>query len=454
MALAFLPACEEYLDVNNDPTRLNDASLSLLLPTTIEALSSTHYSMAYSASQAAHQMGAFNGYYGEFTNSGAWSTIYLKGLNNLDALEKKAATTEGEYSPHYEGIAKVLKAMYVGLLTTSWENVPYTEALQGSDNVLPTYDSQESLYAEIQNLLDAGISLLEKGESFHVPASDDLIYGGDITKWIKLAHSLKARYMIHLSNKASIDYNAILTQVNLGLASNEDNFMLYYNSANTNPWFTNVAKANETGNFSVTHTGYFIKTLLGEWNGGIMDPRLPLLAYKDAEDDYIGEEAWNENAPESTVLLTKDTWHSTEGAPILMMTYSELKFIEAEAALNVDATRAGTAYMEGISSNMDMLGVSDADKMAYMGEAAISTVNLSNVMMQKWIAQFLHCENWVDMRRMHYDDSIYIGFVEPDYLDRNEPGQRARYPSTEEDRNNANVVANRKDFTTPMWFVQ
>jgi len=75
-------------------------------------------------------------------------------------------------------------------------------------------------------------------------------------------------------------------------------------------------------------------------------------------------------------------------------------------------------------------------------------------MMQKYIALFLHQEAWTDMRRYHFDPNVFRGFTEPDFNGRNQPGQRARYPVSEETRNTANVEANRKDFTTPMWFAE
>lgn len=450
--LGVLPACNGFLDVNDDPTRLNDVTLDLLLPTTLEALSKTHYYLAYTASQVTHQMDAFGGYYGEFSNASAWSTIYLKGMNNLRAMIDKASAAGDDYSPHYAGVGKVIEAMYVGLLTTTWEDVPYSEALMGSANVQPAYDTQEALYGQIQNLLDEALQLLDEPESAYSPASDDLAYGGDLDKWKKLAHSLKARYLLHLSNKGA-DWNAILNHVAQGLSSNADNFQLVYSASNPNPWFTNVAKANETGNFSITHAAYFIDLLKGEIYP-VADPRLPMIAaLTSGATEYIGEASWDPNAPESTVILTKDTWYSTQTAPVLMMTFAELKFIEAEAAYHAgDMARAESAYFEGIAAHMDQLGVDANSQANYMSHPAIATVDLERIMMQKYIALFLHQEAWTDMRRYQFDPNVFRGFVEPDYNGRNLPGQRARYPVTEETRNPQNVALHRKDFTTPMWF--
>jgi len=253
----------------------DQVNVSLLLPTTIEALARTHYSLAYTASQVTHQMDAFGGYYGEFSNSSAWSTIYLKGMNNLKVLEEKALAQGDEYSPHYGGVAKILEAMYVS--PPPGKTCPIPKRCRARKMCSrPTTPSLTCTTA-------------------------DLVYGGDLGKWKRLAHSLKARYMLHLSNKGA-DWNAILAEAAQGLASNDDNFQLFYSASNPNPWFTNVAKANETGNFSITHAAYFINLLKGDIYP-VADPRLPYIAaLRTGDTEYIGEESWNPDAPEATVL--------------------------------------------------------------------------------------------------------------------------------------------------------
>ncbi|RYG52836.1 MAG: SusD/RagB family nutrient-binding outer membrane lipoprotein, partial [Chitinophagaceae bacterium] len=54
------------------------------------------------------------------------------------------------------------------------------------------------MYIQIQSLLDEGIADIGRNTGL-TPASDDYIYAGDMTKWRKLAYTLKARYYLHLS---------------------------------------------------------------------------------------------------------------------------------------------------------------------------------------------------------------------------------------------------------------
>ena len=94
-------------------------------------------------------------------------------------------------------------ALSLGNLTSMWGDVPYSEALEGSEILSPLYNNQEYVYEQIQTLLNEAIMELEMENPGVKPAGDDLIFSGNTTKWIQAAWALKARYYIHLSKRAS-----------------------------------------------------------------------------------------------------------------------------------------------------------------------------------------------------------------------------------------------------------
>ncbi len=443
------------LDINDNPNAidLSDVSMSSLLPTTIEKSSAATYSLGRTAALVTHQTDNVSGdYYNEFAADGPWSTIYLRVLNNLKTLEDVSVT---ESSPAYAGVAKVLRAYNLGLLTDTWEDVPFSEALD-FDNTLPSYDSQEAIYGMIQSILTDAISDLSS-TSAATPGSDDLVYGGDLEKWTKVAHSLKARYMMHLSKRGGIDYTALLSEVDAGFADNGDDFQLIYTESNINP-VHGIVLSNETGNVSVAHAEYIVNLM----NGTIypqFDPRLPKIGGNGGASSYRGV---NSTVPETqisyNVNFKRESYYSTETAPVVMMSFVELKFIEAEAALNSNNRgRAYTAYRTGIKADMDRLGVSDDMRMAYMGHSSVdvgeAALSLEHIMHEKYIATFLGMEAWNDMRRHGFSDQIYKGFVEPidPHFMNDQPAYRAVYPSSEQTRNAENAEAARRAIEQPMW---
>jgi hypothetical protein len=104
------------------------------------------------------------------------------------------------------------------------------------------------------------------------------------------------------------------------------------------------------------------------------------------------------------------------------MSYSEMQFIKAEAALRKgDRVTAYTAYINGISAHFDFvnlnnvgvanfLPISTTERNRYLASAAVkqnaAALNLTDIMQQKFIANWgwNFIEQWSDMRRFHYYD--------------------------------------------------
>ncbi len=447
-----LSSCNDFLDVNDNPTKVRDANLKVLLPNVIEKTSAAHYKAMLTANRITHQLDHVSGYYGnKITMGGNWITSYLSALNNLKIIVEKSEDKD-HYSPHYKGIARIIQAIHIGMITDFWENAPYSDALKGSENTTPTYDSQENLYSTLFEYLDEAIPLLEADESFYSPGKDDLIYSGDLSKWVKLAHSLKARYLLHLSNKSNVDWNKIVNEAQQGLSSNADNFQLFYNDVSLNPIYDKIALSNQTGNLTVTFGKMYVDMLNG--TSYDFDPRIEKIVDKDTFPNYEGLATYDLNAPKHTCEISTKTWYAQPSAPIIMMSYSESKFIEAEALLKSGGT-AYDAYEAGIIANMEMLGLSSTKIDAYIS-ALNGSVDLEHIMKEKYIALIFNHETWNDMRRLDFNPDIFKGFVRVTEIDgkpleRTGPAQRALYPDTEFSRNNANAKSNFKSIDEKMW---
>lgn len=478
MVFAFV-ACENYLggDTNQDPNRVfeDEIGQDALLPPVLVSTSEAHFNIAFTFSQYAQHI-SFTGLtdsHEETELTGAWTEIYLTALNNLDVMEEKAQEADAS---HYLGIVKVMQAYNLSLATHAWEDIPWSEALQENE-FTPQYDSQEDVYGAIQQLLDDAITELQKEPSeFNQPGSDDVIYGGDISKWIKTAYSLKARNAIHLTAQGAVSAaNEALTAVSNAYTSNADDFQVTYNAdKNLNPWHTSAYLAAQTGNPAPDHADQLIDMMNGETYPE-EDPRLPIIASNGGEAEYYGSESGNfgvnSDAPDnsSNVAFTDETFYSQADAPVIMMTYAEMKFIEAEAAFLRDnggdalatgaSQQAYDAYMEGIRAHMDKLGVSASDRDDYMSESSVdvgaANLTMELIMKEKFKALFLNPETYNDYRRYDFDDSIFKDLELPANHNEDLNGewiQRAVYPSSELSRNQEEVKKAQKDIGTPMWF--
>jgi hypothetical protein len=468
--LLLLSACDGFIggDTNVDPNRTSVMTLEGLLPVAIESTANNHYLVAYYGGQfsqhlASYFVGGSDSYF-ETRIPLAWTGIYLTALTTLDQLATQA---HEQGAPHYEGVAKILQALNLGMATDCWGDVPFSTAFQGSAELTPSFDSQDQIYETIATLLDEAVALLNQPTSVFRPGTDDLVFGGGaagIAKWIKVAYALKARYAIHYSTidqlKATTD---ALAAIPLAISLNSEDLQLTYNTVNRNPWFNNVSSPIGTGNFTVGPARTIVNLMNGTAYPGSLDPRLSKLF------DLNGAAAYNglingSAGPGGTCRLGTATFYAGQASILPMVTFAEMKFIEAEARFlaNGPTQQAYDAYRAGIRAHMEKVGVDATSINNYLAntnavapDAASLTLQL--IMKEKYIAMFLNPENWTDVRRYDYSNTIYRGMTLPENYNTALGGEfirRVLYPLDEINRNSSEVTPHVKDMQVKMWWNQ
>lgn len=438
----FLTGCNDFLGVNDNPNATTEGSPSGLLSSSIYTTSQASYSAAsitsYYVQHLASPSGSSTDRYYEIRMDGTWYDIY----NTLSDLKELNELAQKENSPHYAGAAKVLMAMNLGLATDLWGDIPYEEALQGSEDLTPKYDSQQSIYPKIETLLTDAVKDLKASESSFSPGSDDYLYGGDLDQWIKLAHAVRARYLNHLTKKGSYDPQAVLSAVDKAFTSNDDDAQVAYTQEDINPWSLLMIE-NSGGILG----GHLSAQLIQEMDGtiyGTYDPRIEQITDSVAANTYRGTVNGQGNPNDAYNVLSMESIYAQETSPIYLVTYPEVKLIEAEAALRDNQpNRAYQAYEEAIRANMNKLGVDQAEIDQYWNASDVSVgaanLDLEDIMRQKNIVMFLHPEAWTDHRRFDYN---YPQFSLPFNVNPALNGnfiRRILYPDSEISRNDANV---------------
>jgi len=208
-------ACtQDFLDVNDDPNRAVESNITakLVLP---QALLNTANRVGTSYGFLGHWLGywcpsanyapnAEEQTYSITTNFGAGLFSGIMDNTYDYQFTEVSATRDGQ--DFFVGAAKVMKAHNFCMLVDLYNNVPYTEAMQGLQYVRPKYDDGKLVYEESVKQLDAAIALFKKvtaaGGVDAVQGSADIMFGGDEKKWIKFANTLKLRYLIHQSARS------------------------------------------------------------------------------------------------------------------------------------------------------------------------------------------------------------------------------------------------------------
>jgi len=215
--------------------------------------------------------------YGEDAYNGPFGGIYTGGgLIDIRTIEARADSAKDQV---YGGIARVLEAMTVGIGADIWGDIPYSEAVTNTKT--PKLDPQEQIYAAIQAKLDTAVTMLTAGTGAG-PGGADLFYGGDATKWLRLAHTMKARYFLHVAERQGTPaYQSALAEAQLGLQKGDD--MVSYQSADPNEqnsWYQFI---------TIQRSGYMspganLVNLLKSRN----DPRLAEYFDPNSSGQYVG----------------------------------------------------------------------------------------------------------------------------------------------------------------------
>lgn len=406
----FFTSCDNYLEDKiaspNDPT---EVSPDLLLSNTEVATFATFggqlarqtqiFTQQIAGTSAGSQTVQFMNYnITELTNENEWEVIYNGVLMNA----KLIVDNSGSANPHYAGMAKVLTALNLGLATDLWGDVPYSQALTGLDGEFEaSYDTQQSLLDDsnggsIFALLDAAIADLSRpaSDNVQIPAGDDFIYGGDVSKWIAAAHSLKARYYNRLSQRdAAGSAASALASMASGITSSADDFNMIFgpNGAEQNQWY---AFNQQRGDY--IKMGEFFVDLLNT----NADPRLPFYAAQDPQGNYSGTPKDDVDSIQTSNVGSY--LNSLAATALPLVSFVEMKFIEAEAQLRAGAPlAAATAYNEAVIESVTQVtgAAPSAAFIAAFAAETPATITLETIMTQKYIAMFGQCEAYSDFRR-------------------------------------------------------
>lgn len=105
-------------------------------------------------------------------------------------------------------ISKIIEANALGTATAIWGDIPYADINPDDVSYDPKFDKQSDVYASLQKLLDEAIAMFEDTMTSS-SLDEDIHFGGDKAKWIKVAYTLKARYYLQTKQYSLAYQNAL-----------------------------------------------------------------------------------------------------------------------------------------------------------------------------------------------------------------------------------------------------
>nr|WP_319999086.1 SusD/RagB family nutrient-binding outer membrane lipoprotein [uncultured Draconibacterium sp.] len=462
LALVF-NACDDFLDINDNPNDPSDATIVQLLP-------AGQAGIVFGFSNALNRIASdnvqyFSGRYDSWNItpsdvSNGWRfSLYAGGLADLEQVIIKATETENY---HFVGVAKLYKAYAYSIMVDLWNDIPFSQA-NNPEFEFPEFDEASSIYDNLFLLIDEAIADLEKPlpDLAADLSSVDLVYNGDINSWKKMGYTLKLKMYNQIRLKApglaKTQIENLVASGNL-MSKNSDDFLFQFGTStspeNRHPGF--ITDYETKGEAYVNK--FFYDTMFDK-----SDPRIPYYFYNqntDFEGRYTGDPTPTGNDGDTRSIQglypvggkydngeaeTAGGSDATGNGRYRMITNVMRLFIECEAALALDANVSDTPKnlledaLKATFTEINSLSapdITDDVRNAYItsvldmfDNAATNEEKLAVVMQEKWIAMFGNAiEAWNDYRRTGYP-------VLPDPLTASNNVVANRYPYPNDELN-------------------
>jgi hypothetical protein len=471
MLLLIASSCDSWLDDNINPSLVQTAPPGQLLASSVGQFGFHmggsdlfRYGAIWSqqiTAQAARQTQNYSLYNLSDTEvNGIWRTNLYAGI--LADVEQLLKADPASTHPYYFGMAKVIKAFTYSTLVDFWGDVPFSEALQFTENFQPAVDDDAAVYPQLLILLDEAIAHLKATSPLVAPGSQDFIYGSNAARWIKAANVLKLRMYLKLANTpgfntATISTFITSTPANEFFESNADDMQ--------HPFTASLSgRQNPTHQFILSRTDDICtsSTIINLMNAKA-DPRrvnyftpapFSVAAYNTPPTGTTGYKGLQPGTGQSAVDNSLSRLHRfvrgavttgasavpagpsltvsgtgalayDGGASVNILTYSEYNFIRAELALRYGAPVAPKAtveewFQEGIrasildashaaraltATDVNAYLAADPDGDTFGNGTLHGTVDemTRQIIEEKYVANFMVTgEPWSDWRRTGY----------------------------------------------------
>ncbi len=457
-------SCEDDLDINTNPNVPQDVekryvlsaaegSLATVLGGTLTnfgGFMAQYHTQSPSASQYL-DIDTYN------INTGfadrLWTELYAGCLNDLEYVLVNS-DEEGDTGTYL--IATLLRAYTYQVLTDLFGPVPYSETLQGNDNITPSTDSGEFIYEDLIATINSALNRYNNNPVESTVGVQDAIYGADMDNWIQFANTLKLKMYMRMSYTSMANPSAVTALINQDNFITQDAAFTAYDGEIDTP---EQNKNNPFYDVQIDHLGdvnnVASNSLLQFYQENV-DPRIEAVYRLNNGGVYRGLDQGNRGAVASEQASAFSRPNITPETPVYLLTVAESNFLQAEARIRyMGGTGAAAAYNEGVINSFLTYGLDPADAQAlidaggayeYVPSADVETA-VRQVMVQKWaaLAYVNTIEAFFEVRRTKYPETVALAGV--DYAEGNhipsvssilsglQTPNTIFYPDSEADRN-------------------
>jgi hypothetical protein len=408
VTLLVLQSCTKFDDfgrTNQNPNATTEPITSALLTNAISGLGNTVWGNGITVAG-----GLYAQYFSETQYTEA--SRYSKPVFNMDGFyagamydlqniinynsnsETAGKAAENGSNANQIAIARILKTYFYWIITDSYGDIPYFEALKGEGNL--SYDKQSDIYPAMIKELKEAVDQFDAGAT----VKGDILYGGDNAKWKKFANSMRLLMALRMSKVnatlAQTEFNAALSHAAGVIQVNSDNAALVAPGGVYNHPLYQYYAITQRDDYAVS------KTMMDYLNLG--DARVNAYGSNNIGFPYgLTRDQAVAFGSNYARLLHPSVRQAT--SPIVIIGAAHVYLARAEAAQRGwTAESASGMYTLGIQRSWEQWGVySAATFAAYLALPAVDLAGgnaLQKIQLQQWIAWYPNgTQGWANWRR-------------------------------------------------------
>lgn len=456
-----------FFDVNTDPNNPQTSSPKLTLPAATA-------SSAYVVGGWYQLLGGFWAqHWTQSTGASQWTDwddyslrsdeydrqfneLYAGALNDFEYVRKESAKAN-DWT--YYLIATCLQSYTYQVLVDLYDKIPFTQALLGDANLTPKWDDgslvYDSLIARINYALNQDLTVKSASNPLATSSAigdEDLIFRGDMDKWIQFANTLKLKIYLR-----QVNARPTVTSAGVMALLSKDNFLT--EDAKVTSFGKETNKRNpiyETGVDRLPGNIVASYTLLNYLVTN-NDPRLDYIFTPPTGKPQTGLEQghYKTDAAKYPTIASLSTPLLGAQDPVYFISESESYFLQAEAQLRYGTDAAAkTQYIAGIKASEAKFGSPDSSNLYEAGgpyeyPSTGFEAKLQSIIIQKWIAfaNSQGLEAFFDQNRTGYPNFYSIS---PTNVTGGNFPRRLLFPDAEK-KSNPNTPA-QVSITTKVWW--
>jgi len=429
--------CNKQLDINQSPNSpgFNQGNPSLVFPVAVLATTgkvggdlalvggmfSQYFTQAASSNQY-KDIDSYNLASNDSYVNTSYDVMFSTGLKNYQYVIDQAKAA-GDWNYYLMGT--VMKAYTTEILVDLYDQIPYSQALQGLNNQNPKFDDGYSIYINLLSNIDTALTALNNNLNVRtntLPGTQDLVFKGVMDNWIRFANTLKLKMYLRMINAHPDVANAGIT----ALYAKSANFLVtdaaVTNFTNApgldNPlWEQNMRQLNVTTNLRASTT--FVS-----WLTANNDPRISKF-FGTAKINTINQ---GDYTSASAAALAATVFVQSPTDPVEFISLPESYFLQAEADVRYfGGLKAQGLYNQGVLAAFTQLGLNGAPFVAAGGAytfpvSGTADQKIESIIVQKWASCAYGChgiEAFFDKNRTGYPRSSMVYSTSASYV----PGQ-------------------------------